>query len=60
MIACQGTKSYRPSAILSKLIRTYNENCTTLLPYLKSVTDVSVISSEGNFESASEQMAAAV
>lgn len=56
----QSDSSYQASAILSKRIRQYNENAKLLLPYLKSSTNLHVVSTEQNFDQAFGQLSGCV
>jgi len=47
---------YKPSSILSKKIRCYNERCSKLLPYLREATNLCEINTEQNLESAFTQL----
>jgi len=43
---------YKPSTILSKKIRDYNERCGKLLPYLREATNLREIDTEQSLDSA--------
>mmetsp|Transcript_15594 Transcript_15594/g.19611 ORF Transcript_15594/g.19611 Transcript_15594/m.19611 type:complete len:311 (+) Transcript_15594:900-1832(+) len=56
MITTENDATYQASAILSKRIRLYNENCKRLIPYLQQATKLRVVNTEQNFEQALQQL----